>query len=504
MLCVELPIGAVEGRIYFNKSRRDDNKINRNDLSQEAKLIDFLELDQYHALCYQHLRKDRDFCISGTGGELDIGALICCPAGSHLEISAKIAVLANPEMETYGWFLNRPVATETMEDGWTRYHSGEVFGQRIWCAVSMLSESWLAQVNYVFTRLRITSNHEDYLGINGVNFSLDIGQRMHNHPLPKSYLFVCPVADFRTGPTTVRWPSCPAYWSLDPSGVERLSADEAERLGFPSIKFTVCVHGHSWDSSVYVGLRKFHQGKGFDPDSQDVARHLGFPLYQLFSEIELPFAHVDGDVFNEEGSDYSASIPDENLTPSNEANARHPTNEVNQASETRGDDCALHSLKSTGLLDVSISPEFRSPWIPGPLIVAGRSAPHLSFPYEGINTPWDSHPRVNAQGILTVTFPSLSLMQSLDGSGLMDPSSTSTFSTYPPPELSSISSYPPPELPSIFSAAENQSVDPEAQRNQSPTISLHKRVAEEIDSGRPQKKSKPVAILSDFLLDDLR
>ncbi|KAJ7755486.1 hypothetical protein B0H16DRAFT_715739 [Mycena metata] len=37
----------------------------------------------------------------------------------------------------------------------------------------------------------------------------------------------------------------------------------------------------SWDASVYAGLRKFHRAKGFDPDSQDVARHLGYPLYQV-------------------------------------------------------------------------------------------------------------------------------------------------------------------------------------------------------------------------------
>ncbi|KAJ7486418.1 hypothetical protein B0H11DRAFT_1621890, partial [Mycena galericulata] len=98
---------------------------------------------------------------------------------------------------------------------------------------------------------------------------------------PAGYLFVCPVDGFQTGPTTFRWPGCPAYWSLDPSGAERLSADEAERLGFPSIKIATDVTVNSWDSSVYTGLRKFQQGKGFDPDSQDIARHLGYPLYRL-------------------------------------------------------------------------------------------------------------------------------------------------------------------------------------------------------------------------------
>ncbi|KAJ7500252.1 hypothetical protein B0H11DRAFT_1714744, partial [Mycena galericulata] len=170
--------------------------------------------------------------------------------------------------------------------------------------------SWLAQANSVFTQLRIKSNHEDYgasssgssspyieltstaVVIDWVKYSLDIEEPMHD--LPQSYLFVCPVDNLRTGPTTFRWPSCPAYWSLDPSGVERLRTDEAERLGFPSIEIVAAVEGFSWDSSVYAGLRKFHQGKGFDPDSGDVARHLGLPLYQLCSEIEMPFAHGEG------------------------------------------------------------------------------------------------------------------------------------------------------------------------------------------------------------------
>jgi hypothetical protein len=39
--------------------------------------------------------------------------------------------------------------------------------------------------------------------------------------------------------------------------------------------------GHRWDNAVYAGLRKFHQGRGFDPESQEVALYLGMPHYQL-------------------------------------------------------------------------------------------------------------------------------------------------------------------------------------------------------------------------------
>ncbi|KAJ7168880.1 hypothetical protein C8R46DRAFT_850175, partial [Mycena filopes] len=98
---------------------------------------------------------------------------------------------------------------------------------------------------------------------------------------PRGYLFLCPVEDFQVSSATWRWPNCPVYWSLDPSGDEALSTEEATRLGFPPFQLETQVEGNSWDTSVYTGLRQFHQAKGFNPDSQDVARHLGLPLYQL-------------------------------------------------------------------------------------------------------------------------------------------------------------------------------------------------------------------------------
>ncbi|KAJ6462938.1 hypothetical protein C8R45DRAFT_785720, partial [Mycena sanguinolenta] len=77
------------------------------------------------------------------------------------------------------------------------------------------------------------------------------------------------------------WPACAAYWSLDPSGVDRLRLQDATRLGFPSFKLIAKAYGRSWDASIYDGLRQFHEAKGFDPYSQDIARHLGYPLHQL-------------------------------------------------------------------------------------------------------------------------------------------------------------------------------------------------------------------------------
>ncbi|KAJ7795749.1 hypothetical protein B0H14DRAFT_2391341, partial [Mycena olivaceomarginata] len=86
------------------------------------------------------------------------------------------------------------------------------------------------------------------------------------------------------------------YWSLDSSGVQRLSWEDAASLGFPCIGILEYAQGYSWDSGVYEGLRQFHQAKGFDPDSQELALHLGEPLYELSSQTNTSFAHCESAV----------------------------------------------------------------------------------------------------------------------------------------------------------------------------------------------------------------
>ncbi|KAJ7724724.1 hypothetical protein DFH07DRAFT_262372 [Mycena maculata] len=139
--------------------------------------------------------------------------------------------------------------------------------------------------------------------VDTIYFSLNIPSPTQNPPV--GYLFTCPGRDFRTGLTSFRWPNCPTYWSLDPSGAERLSIEEARHLGFPNVQFTTEITGHSWDASVYKGLHQFHTGKKFDADSQNVVRHLGLPLYQVPSAMVPPFAHVDGEVLDTEAENES-------------------------------------------------------------------------------------------------------------------------------------------------------------------------------------------------------
>ncbi|KAJ7475309.1 hypothetical protein B0H11DRAFT_1918002 [Mycena galericulata] len=78
-------------------------------------------------------------------------------------------------------------------------------------------------------------------------------------------------------------------------------------LGYPSIDLETKVWTGRWDDSVYAGLRKFHEGKGFDAGSHEVALHLGHHLYQLCPEMEVSFAHLDEISHAETKSEASAA-----------------------------------------------------------------------------------------------------------------------------------------------------------------------------------------------------
>jgi hypothetical protein len=110
--------------------------------------------------------------------------------------------------------------------------------------------------------------------------------------LPSGYLFLCPLAELQAeDPTYFRIPDCIAYWSLDLSGVDRLSDEVAEELGFPAIEFKMHVWGRTWDASVYEAICQFHEAKGFDPYSQEVVTELGWPLFQVFCDRETLLTH---------------------------------------------------------------------------------------------------------------------------------------------------------------------------------------------------------------------
>ncbi|KAJ7168906.1 hypothetical protein C8R46DRAFT_1092837 [Mycena filopes] len=253
--------------------------------------IDSLPLRQYHDICDLFLGQYRMTDIPNAA-TVTLGGITNDYAN----------YLACAEVDFYdGWSFDGDVEMDAMESGWKRCWADdhESFPGISFLPYSDGFQTWLSQANHVFSRLNIDSNLAGYSFMHYAQFRITF-----SHPCPPGYLFLCPDEDFKCGPTSFRWPTCPAYWSLDPSGLERLTTERAIQLGFPAPQLRIEVCLKSWDASVYTGLRQFHQLKGFHAESQDIARHLGHPLFRVLSEPNLSSAHVNesnpGDGFMED------------------------------------------------------------------------------------------------------------------------------------------------------------------------------------------------------------
>ncbi|KAJ7168984.1 hypothetical protein C8R46DRAFT_243372 [Mycena filopes] len=261
-------------------------------INEDAEAIESLTIEDYHMICSWSLCLDRRSLLPPSE-IVSLGAVL---DGDHInaEIASLVDVDIGGEMTRTQW---RPtLGGKVMEAGWTRYQATDVFNVELSAQLKLLhglasseGRAWLSQAHHIFTRRQITSHLDAYVLVDSVGFILSISGPSTTPP--PGYLFVCPIEAFKIGPSTFKWPDCPAYWSLDPSGIDRLSTEEATQLRFPSMELRTTIKGRSWDSSVYAGLGQFHEAKGFDPDSQDLARHLGHPLYRVSGAMDLPFAH---------------------------------------------------------------------------------------------------------------------------------------------------------------------------------------------------------------------
>ncbi|KAF7336128.1 hypothetical protein MVEN_02160000 [Mycena venus] len=177
-----------------------------------------------------------------------------------------------------------------MENGWTRYRACDIGKRTLRLHLWYWNlECWLSQANYVFGRHQISENFQDYVVVDDIAFEICLSAECHS----PGYLFVAPVKDFETGPSSFRWPDYPLYWSLDASGGKRLSAEAADELGFPALQLNTSIGGKFWDTDIYAGLFRFHHGKGFDPTSDEVARHLGDQLYQVSGKTDCQVGQED-------------------------------------------------------------------------------------------------------------------------------------------------------------------------------------------------------------------
>ncbi|KAJ7050608.1 hypothetical protein C8F01DRAFT_678646 [Mycena amicta] len=288
---------------------RPDGIYTLNDPDREATFISSLTLEQYHKHCYWVLAEHREIAFS-VPAIVKLGTVLHYSCSARSKSPVEITSLS-PELKlsqcSWPW-INETYRLDStsgrwgrgglqaeghiMENKWTRCKTRQDFplnpSMSFWVTGDMYP--WLSQSNYVMNHLHASYNCEDYAVVHQIVFQIMIPT--HSQPLPEGYLFLSPDADFEVGPSLFCWPDCPAYWSLDPTGVERLSTKEAEQLGFPAFDLTMGVLAVSWDDSAYTGIRKFQRAKGFDPYTQDAARALEHPLYNLPTEVDQQFTHV--------------------------------------------------------------------------------------------------------------------------------------------------------------------------------------------------------------------
>ncbi|KAK6977409.1 hypothetical protein R3P38DRAFT_3473631 [Favolaschia claudopus] len=146
--------------------------------------------------------------------------------------------------------------------------------------------AWMSQANHIFDHLDVLlSDCERYVLVADIRVTIKIRWRRNRcNTSPEGYLFLCPPQYCLAGPAAVKIPERPWYWSLDPYGAEKLNEEKATELGFPTIQPDITIRATKWDKFAYNGLIQFHEGKGFDPYSQDVAIELKEPLFELYYE----------------------------------------------------------------------------------------------------------------------------------------------------------------------------------------------------------------------------
>ncbi|KAJ7679462.1 hypothetical protein DFH06DRAFT_1166668 [Mycena polygramma] len=273
----------------------------------------------YHATCSDKPGRWQYFWIS-TSISAKLGS-ICHFPGTEYEESFEIGVVPGCQVNDSGWSTRDPIVVDvynpvncnqegisSLEHGLIRcalvlschpsnyqcndsVNSADVAGmyrRRIWVDSG---RSWLAQANHLFDRFEITCNFQHFFLIDVVDYWLELSAPTND--LPSGYLFLCPLADLQSDFVRFRTPDCPAYWSLDPSGTDRLTTDEARTVGFPDIHLRRAVLGRSWDDEVYAEIRQFHQFKGFDPYSREAAIATGCPLLEVIWDRDAVLAYFN-------------------------------------------------------------------------------------------------------------------------------------------------------------------------------------------------------------------
>ncbi|KAF9258071.1 hypothetical protein L218DRAFT_840765, partial [Marasmius fiardii PR-910] len=76
------------------------------------------------------------------------------------------------------------------------------------------------------------------------------------------------------------------FWSHDETGQVRLSIEEYNKFGLPTnLYIQVKEHPHfTLTTKTYKDINKWQHLRGFDPNTTDFARYLGYPAVQVVTQ----------------------------------------------------------------------------------------------------------------------------------------------------------------------------------------------------------------------------
>ncbi|KAL0577379.1 hypothetical protein V5O48_004596 [Marasmius crinis-equi] len=99
------------------------------------------------------------------------------------------------------------------------------------------------------------------------------GKRQRREESPPIYLFIPPL-------------STTTFWSFNPDGQNPITTDLCHHLGLP-ISLELKCYEYYWRTEIYKTLRTYQIGRGFDPNTNEFARHNQYCIYKI---VEQPFS----------------------------------------------------------------------------------------------------------------------------------------------------------------------------------------------------------------------
>ncbi|KAK7039968.1 hypothetical protein R3P38DRAFT_3181791 [Favolaschia claudopus] len=264
--------------------------------AEVSKMMDHIDLEDYFPCLYDFgLCQSQTIPLTLHSTGVRPHSVVKHVAGDMQEVAYLPQVQCDPPEWSVAVDAGVLVDTHMMPNGWTRvflFAYNEILGANFELKLSPNYPSvrahlwhqfaWFAQANSIFGRLGLECSSCSYIDRIQIRYKV-IGWAPGS--LGKIYLFLPPYRTFFSADLTrVCFPKAEPYWSFNPSGTDHLSNNQTSAPAIPQTCLEILVDQISIDEAVLEDIHKFNTRKGFDADSQEVAKHLELPLYCLGAE----------------------------------------------------------------------------------------------------------------------------------------------------------------------------------------------------------------------------